>query len=146
MQLRFFIQLGNIFLDDDIQIKIGDLGLATKCEENDRKRTLCGTPNYIAPEILVKKGHSIEVDIWSTGCIMYTLLVGKPPFETNSLKETYSRIRRCEYTIPEDKIGPSAANLITAMLHPLPEKRPIISQILRDEFLTTGMRHTMRQK
>ena len=72
-----------------MQIKIGDFGLATYCSENDRKRTLCGTPNYIAPEILVKKGHSLEVDIWSSGCIMYTLLVGKPPFETSSLKETY---------------------------------------------------------
>ena len=83
------LKLGNIFLNDEMQIKIGDFGLATYCSENDRKRTLCGTPNYIAPEILVKKGHSLEVDIWSSGCIMYTLLVGKPPFETSSLKETY---------------------------------------------------------
>lgn len=121
-----------------MQIKIGDLGLATYCSINDRKRTLCGTPNYIAPEILVKKGHSLEVDIWSTGCIMYTLLVGKPPFETNSLKETYSRIRKCEYVIPEDKIGPSACNLITSMLHPVPEKRPLIAAVLKHEFITTG--------
>ena len=51
-----------------------------------RKKTLCGTPNYIAPEMLDKKGHSYEVDIWALGCILYTLLVGKPPFETMSLK------------------------------------------------------------
>lgn len=92
------LKLGNLFLNDDLQIKIGDFGLATKIEyEGERKKTLCGTPNYIAPEILNKKGHSFEVDIWSIGCIMYTLLIGKPPFETNSLKETYSRIKKCEY-------------------------------------------------
>lgn len=49
----------------------GDFGLATKIEfDGERKKTLCGTPNYIAPEILCKKGHSFEVDIWSLGCIL----------------------------------------------------------------------------
>jgi len=132
------LKLGNIFLNDEMQIKIGDFGLATYCSENDRKRTLCGTPNYIAPEILVKKGHSLEVDIWSSGCIMYTLLVGKPPFETSSLKETYSRIRNCDYVIPEEKVGPSACNLISSMLHPEPNKRPLIDDVLRHEFIVKG--------
>ena len=68
-------------------LKLGDFGLATRISSPDeRKKTLCGTPNYIAPEILTKSGHSFAVDMWSSGCIMYTLLVGKPPFETSSLK------------------------------------------------------------
>ena len=55
------IQLGNIFLDADMRIKIGDFGLATVITyEGERKKTLCGTPNYIAPEILKKTGHSVE--------------------------------------------------------------------------------------
>lgn len=50
---------------------VGDFGLATKIEfDGERKKTLCGTPNYIAPEVLCKKGHSYEVDIWSLGCIL----------------------------------------------------------------------------
>ena len=55
-----------------MQIKIGDFGLATKLDfEGERKRTVCGTPNYIAPEILEgKQGHSYEVDIWSLGVIL----------------------------------------------------------------------------
>jgi len=54
-----------------MEIKIGDFGLATKVGyDGERKKTLCGTPNYIAPEVLGKKGHSYEVDIWSLGCIM----------------------------------------------------------------------------
>ena len=57
-----------------MEIKIGDLGLATRVDyEGERKKTLCGTPNYIAPEVLAKKGHSYEVDIWSLGCIMWVI-------------------------------------------------------------------------
>lgn len=96
------LKLGNLFLNEDLEVKIGDFGLATKVEyEGERKKTLCGTPNYIAPEVLSKKGHSFEVDVWSIGCIMYTLLVGKPPFETSCLKETYLRIKKNEYSIPK---------------------------------------------
>ena len=78
------LKLGNLFLSDKMEIKIGDFGLATRLEyEGERKRTICGTPNYIAPEILEgKSGHSFEVDIWAVGVIIYTLLIGKPPFET----------------------------------------------------------------
>jgi polo-like kinase 1 len=58
-----------------MEIKLGDFGLATKLEfEGEKKRTICGTPNYIAPEILESKGHSYEVDIWSLGVIMYNFL------------------------------------------------------------------------
>jgi len=81
------LKLGNLFLNDDMEVKIGDFGLATTMDhEGERKKTLCGTPNYIAPEMLDKKGHGYEVDIWAIGCILYTLLVGKPPFETETLK------------------------------------------------------------
>jgi polo-like kinase 1 len=89
-----------------MEIKLGDFGLATRLEyEGERKRTICGTPNYIAPEILEgKKGHSYEVDIWSLGVIMYTLLIGKPPFETNDVKTTYRRIKMNAYSFPEHVI------------------------------------------
>ena len=84
-----------------MHVKIGDFGLATEISfDGERKRTLCGTPNYIAPEILTKAGHSHEVDIWSTGCIMYTLLVGKPPFETASHQATYQRIMKVDIQFP----------------------------------------------
>ena len=58
-----------------MEIKIGDFGLATKIEfQGEKKKTICGTPNYIAPEILDGSvGHSYEVDIWSVGVIMYTI-------------------------------------------------------------------------
>ncbi|XP_045569644.1 serine/threonine-protein kinase PLK1 isoform X2 [Salmo salar] len=132
------LKLGNIFLSDDMDVKIGDFGLATKIEfEGERKKTLCGTPNYIAPEVLCKKGHSFEVDVWSLGCILYTLLVGKPPFETTCLKETYNRIKKNNYTIPW-QINPVAASLIKRMLHADPSQRPTVSQLQTDEFFTEG--------
>lgn len=65
------LKLGNLFLNDNLEVKLGDFGLATRVgTDGERKRTLCGTPNYIAPEVLAKKGHSYEVDIWSIGCIL----------------------------------------------------------------------------
>lgn len=132
------LKLGNIFLNDDMEVKIGDFGLATKIEfDGERKKTLCGTPNYIAPEVLCKKGHSYEVDVWSLGCILYTLLVGKPPFETSCLKDTYSRIKKNDYTIPWH-INPMASSLIKRMLHPEPAQRPSVAELQTDEFFTTG--------
>jgi serine/threonine protein kinase len=57
-----------------MEIKLGDFGLATRLEYNEeKKKTICGTPNYIAPEILEGKGHSYEVDVWSVGVIMYLI-------------------------------------------------------------------------
>jgi polo-like kinase 1 len=87
-----------------MQIKIGDFGLATKLDyQGQTRRTICGTPNYIAPEILEgKTGHSYEVDIWSLGVILYTLIIGKPPFETNDVKTTYRKIRMNSYTFPDN--------------------------------------------
>jgi polo-like kinase 1 len=65
------LKLGNLFLGKQKEIKLGDFGLAAKLEyEGEKRRTICGTPNYIAPEVLDKKiGHSYEVDIWSLGVI-----------------------------------------------------------------------------
>ncbi|XP_043470480.1 serine/threonine-protein kinase polo [Leptopilina heterotoma] len=132
------LKLGNLFLNDELQVKIGDFGLATKLEhEGERKKTLCGTPNYIAPEILTKVGHSFEVDIWSIGCIMYTLLVGKPPFETSSLKETYARIKQVQYKTPSSVTKP-AMNMISSMLQGNPSKRPCVGKLLKDEFFQSG--------
>lgn len=132
------LKLGNVFLNDNMEVKIGDFGLATKVDyDGERKRTLCGTPNYIAPEVLGKKGHSYEVDVWSLGCILYTLLVGKPPFETQTLKDTYTRIKKNEYHIPS-RVGPLAKNLIQRLLQHEPAKRPSVAEILRDDFMTMG--------
>ena len=99
---------------------------------------MCGTPNYIAPEVLGKKGHSYEVDGWSLGCIIYTLLVGKPPFETSCLKDTYMRIKKNEYHVPSSRVSPTAKNLIMKLLAADPTQRPNMQSILDDDFFKSG--------
>ncbi|CAK4147244.1 unnamed protein product [Aphanomyces euteiches] len=135
------LKLGNLFLSSDMQLKIGDFGLASLLDSREEKRrTMCGTPNYIAPEILNghhNNGHSFEVDIWSTGVVMYTLLVGKPPFETKDVKNTYKLIRAIEYTFPSDvSISASAKSLIMDFLQKDPLRRPTIASIQAHPFLT----------
>lgn len=135
------LKLGNLFITDKMELKVGDFGLATKLEfEGERKRTVCGTPNYIAPEILDgKSGHSYEVDIWSIGVICYTLIVGKPPFETQDVKTTYKRIKMNAYTFPDGAIISEAAkSLITEILSTDPLKRPSLDQILAHDFFNQG--------
>ena len=136
------LKLGNVFLNDNMECKIGDFGLATRVDyDGERKKTLCGTPNYIAPEVLGKKGHSYEVDVWSLGCILYTLLVGKPPFETQTLKDTYNRIKKNEYHIPS-RVGPLAKNLIQKLLQHEPNRRPSVAQILQVLKIIISMKST----
>ncbi len=135
------LKLGNLFLTDLMELKVGDFGLATKLDfEGERKRTVCGTPNYIAPEILDgKTGHSYEVDIWSLGVIIYTLIIGKPPFETRDVKTTYKRIKLNSYSFPESAIISEAAkNLISQILVTDPAKRPSLDQILTHDFFNQG--------
>ena len=86
-----------------MQLKVGDFGLATRVLfDGEKKWTICGTPNYIAPEILDSKiGHSYEVDYWSIGVICYTLLSGRPPFESPDVKLTYKKIKSNQYQFPE---------------------------------------------
>ena len=128
------LKLGNLFLNDNMELKVGDFGLATRFE-GKRKMTLCGTPNYIAPEVLTKKGHSYEVDVWSLGCIVYTLLVGRPPFETSDLKDTYKKIRHNDYEIP-GFVPLEAKVFIDKMLQTDPSRRPTMEQILKDPYMT----------
>lgn len=137
------LKLGNLFLDRNINIKVGDFGLATKLESPDEKRkTICGTPNYIAPEVIqgdkATRGHSFEVDIWSMGVILFTILVGKPPYEAKDVKATYQRIIANEYSFPSHiPISDKAKDLIVSMLQSKPEDRPSLQQISNHEFLAS---------
>jgi polo-like kinase 1 len=131
------LKLGNCFINSKLELKLGDFGLAAKLEYDGQKRkTVCGTPNYIAPEILEKKsGHSYEVDVWSLGVVTYTLMFGKPPFETSDVKLTYKKIKMNNYTFPENvKMHVFSRKFITSLLVIDPSKRPTLDAIINSDF------------
>ena len=136
------IKLGNLFLNSKMEIKMGDFGLATKLEfEGERKRTICGTPNYIAPEILdCREGHSYEVDNWSLGVLLYTMSIGRPPFETQDVKQTYKKIKLCAYSYPQSiPISEELKDLISKLIVVEPLMRLPLDEILKHEFMQKNL-------
>ena len=104
-------------------------------KRNRETDIICGTPNYIAPEILSGGGYSFEVDIWSLGVLIYTLIIGAPPFETKDINLTYKKIKKVEYIFPEDvSISNEAKHLISIILVADPHKRPALDEILEHNF------------
>lgn len=133
------LKLGNIFIDSKMMLKIGDFGLAAQVGVNgiQRRKTVCGTPNYIAPEVLYNKtkGHSYEVDVWAIGVIIYAMLHGKPPFQSKNVETIYQRIKYNDYVFPDDSgFTPESEKLIEDLLQEDPAKRPRPLDILRYQF------------
>ncbi|GAA98424.1 uncharacterized protein L969DRAFT_17069 [Mixia osmundae IAM 14324] len=135
------LKLGNIFLDGNMDLRVGDFGLAALVRfPGERKTTMCGTPNYIAPEVLYNSGsgHSFEVDVWSIGVILYTLIIGRPPFQTKEVKAIYDNILKTRYGYPENvAISDEAVDLISSILTSA-DQRPTLADILAHPFFTSG--------
>ncbi|KAF5674670.1 plk kinase [Fusarium heterosporum] len=143
------LKMGNIFLDSQMNAKIGDFGLAAllvtgRDMHTIRRTTLCGTPNYIAPEILEKgrKGHDHMVDIWSLGIIMYAMFTSKPPFQSSTTDEIYRRARERDYDWPSLEtsrryISEEAKELVATMLQDA-DCRPEPEVIIQHPFFTCG--------
>ena len=136
------LKLGNIFFDPQMNLKIGDFGLATIINSAHPKRyTICGTPNYIAPEVLGGKevGHGFEVDIWAIGIMLYAMLFGKPPFQAKDVQVIYERIKTNDYKFPPDStVSLEARQLIRDMLSTDPYQRPSLDQILNYDWFKCG--------
>jgi polo-like kinase 1 len=130
------VKLANLFLHQGA-VKLGDFGLAAKlATPGERKQTVCGTPNYLAPEIIENIGYSFEVDIWALGVCLFTMVSGAPPFETTDVATTYRRIRANDYAF--DSALPLSAevkSLVRRLLDPLPSCRPTAAALGSDAFL-----------
>uniref|UniRef100_A0A8C0R2X5 Serine/threonine-protein kinase PLK n=1 Tax=Canis lupus dingo TaxID=286419 RepID=A0A8C0R2X5_CANLU len=128
----------NFFLNKNMVVKIGDLGLAARVGPGGHcHRVLCGTPNFLAPEVISRNGHSCQSDLWALGCIMYTVLTGTPPFMVAPLSEMYQNIRDGRYPEPAH-LSPNARRLIARLLAPNPVERPSLDHLLQDDFFTQG--------
>ncbi|XP_019417722.1 PREDICTED: CBL-interacting serine/threonine-protein kinase 8 [Lupinus angustifolius] len=129
----------NLLLDSLGNIKISDFGLSALPEQGvSILRTTCGTPNYVAPEVLSHKGYNGAVaDVWSCGVILYVLMAGYLPFDELELTALYSKINTAEYACPAwFPVG--AKSLINRILDPNPETRITIEQIRNDEWFQGG--------
>ncbi|NXN19385.1 PLK2 kinase, partial [Indicator maculatus] len=92
------------------------------------------TPNYLAPEVLDRRGHGVPSDIWALGCATYEALTGTPPFGAARRQELFWRIRGAQYPAAPQLSAPAQA-LITLMLQPEPTARPSLQHVLQHSFL-----------
>lgn len=125
----------NLLLDSEGNLKISDFGLSALPGEGvSLLRTTCGTPNYVAPEVLSHKGYDGAVaDVWSCGVILYVLMAGYLPFDEIDLTTLYSKIDKAEFSCPSFfPVG--AKSLIHRILDPNPETRIRIEEIRNDEW------------
>jgi serine/threonine protein kinase len=140
------LKMGNIFIDAHMNIKIGDFGLAAVVvDDKDRRQTMCGTPNYIAPELLAKSaakiGHGQKVDTWAIGIICYAMLIGTPPFASKSQSEIYEKLKQLQYEWKEDCqffVPNQAKDLVTLCLNLVPAERPGMDDLVEHEFFKMG--------
>ncbi|XP_020265841.1 CBL-interacting serine/threonine-protein kinase 21-like isoform X2 [Asparagus officinalis] len=116
----------NLLLDNKGNLKISDFGLSVLKKPGDLLSTACGSPSYVAPEVIVHKQYEgMAADIWSCGVILYELLAGHLPFEDRSLMNLYRKISRAEYACP-DWFSSSQKSLISKILEPHPLRRATI--------------------
>ena len=125
----------NIFLKDEFQVKIGDLGVAKILLKNSFAKTLIGTPYYLSPEICEEKPYNDKSDVWALGCILYELCTYKHPFDAKSQGALILKIMR---NIPEDinqYYSNELRNLIFLLLEKDSQKRPSCIEILKYDFV-----------
>lgn len=95
---------------------------------------MCGTPNFISPEVASRSSHGLEADVWGLGCLLYTLLVGTPPFDTHAVKSTLTRVVMANYKLP-NHLSTEAKDLIDSLLQKNPKDRIKLAQILEHPFI-----------
>ncbi|KAD4584279.1 hypothetical protein E3N88_21880 [Mikania micrantha] len=122
----------NLLLDENDNLKVSDFGLSALAESKHQDgllHTTCGTPAYVAPEVINRKGYEGDkADIWSCGVILYVLLTGHLPFHDSNLMEMYRKIGKAEFKCP-NWFPPEVKRLLTRMLEPNPEYRITIAKI-----------------
>mmetsp|Transcript_642 Transcript_642/g.1042 ORF Transcript_642/g.1042 Transcript_642/m.1042 type:complete len:354 (-) Transcript_642:1142-2203(-) len=119
----------NILIDSQGYAKLTDFGLSKEnVTDNFSAKTFCGTPEYLAPEILLKTGHGKCVDFWNLGCLIYEMLTGLPPFYVQNKQEVYRRILNEDPRYPE-YLSPVARHLIQGLLMKDPNQRIGIQEI-----------------
>jgi len=123
----------NLLLGMKGELKISDFGWSVHAPSS-RRTTLCGTLDYLPPEMIEGKMHDEKVDLWSIGVLCYEFLVGKPPFETESHEETYKLISSVKYSFPS-YVTEGARDLISKLLQKKPDERLPLPEVLKHPWI-----------
>ncbi|CAN6290834.1 unnamed protein product [Urochloa humidicola] len=127
----------NLLLDSHGSLKVSDFGLsafAPQTKEDGLLHTACGTPNYVAPEVLADKGYNgMAADVWSCGIILFVLMAGYLPFDDSNLMRLYKQICQANISCPP-WFSAGAKNFIKRIIDPNPDTRITIAEILEDEW------------
>ncbi|XP_013656868.1 CBL-interacting serine/threonine-protein kinase 21 isoform X1 [Brassica napus] len=129
----------NLLIDSKGNLKVSDFGLSAVPKSGDMLSTACGSPCYIAPELIMNKGYSgAAVDVWSCGVILFELLAGYPPFDDHTLPVLYKKILRADYAFPPGFTG-EQKRLIFNILDPNPQTRITLAEIIiQDSWFKLG--------
>lgn len=131
----------NLLLDENDNLKVSDFGLSALAESkrlDGLLHTTCGTPAYVAPEVINRRGYEGDkADIWSCGVILYVLLTGYLPFHDSNLMEMYRKIGKAEFKCP-NWFPPEVKRLLTRMLDPNPVYRITIAKIKENSWFRKG--------
>ncbi|KAM7259825.1 hypothetical protein ACFE04_015566 [Oxalis oulophora] len=131
----------NLLLDANGVLKVSDFGLSAlpqQVREDGLLHTTCGTPNYVAPEVINNKGYDgAKADLWSCGVILFVLMAGYLPFEDSNLSALYKKIHKADFTCPP-WFSSSAKKLIKRILDPNPLTRITIAEVIENEWFKKG--------
>lgn len=129
----------NLLLDSDLNVKIADFGLSNIMTDGNFLKTSCGSPNYAAPEVISGKLYAgPEVDVWSSGIILYVLLVGRLPFDDDFIPSLFRKINSGNYHMPS-YLSAGARHLIHKMLKVNPVQRITIQEIRQDPWFNENL-------
>jgi len=131
--------------DNDLEIAIADFGLSKIVGQQMMMQTACGTPSYVAPEVLNASGYGKEVDMWSIGVITYILLCGFPPFYGDTVPEIFEQIMEANFDYPEEywgNVSKEAKDFINRLLVVDSDKRLTAGDALRHPWLASGAHGT----
>jgi len=131
---------------DDTEVLISDFGLSKIVDQSAMMETACGTPYYVAPEVLQATGYDKEVDLWSVGVITYLILCGFPPFYGENLPEVFEKIMKADYDFPSpywDKVSERAKEFIGKLLVVEPKNRYNAKQALSHPWIVNGGAQTL---
>lgn len=127
----------NILIGANGMLKIADFGWSVHAPSS-RRATMCGTMDYLPPEMIENNVYDEKVDLWAVGILIYEFLVGRPPFEASTPSATYDRIRRVDLRFPAH-VSDDAKDLISRLLQKDPKQRPTIEEVMTHPWVTKNM-------